>query len=171
LTALAEEGSFDLVLLHDVLEHVVDCDAVLAAARDALAAGGKVFVSFPPYRSAFGGHQFLAEGRARFAPFVHYLPAPLFLRLVRPVDNEYMAGSDAIADVVAVRRTRLTLAKAERAFARAGLRIASSEFWVLRPEYGVRYGMATLRAGLLARVPLAREVFVNGAFYLLEVVD
>ena len=168
LTALCSNGdTFDLILLHDVLEHVVDCDGVLAAARRRLADGGRIFVSFPPYWSAYGGHQHLASTWARATPFVHYLPERTFLRLARPADNEYMTGEDSLGDMLSVRRTKLSLRKAERAFAAAGLTQVDAELFLLRPEYSVRYGVPTTRAGVLGRVPGVRELAVNGAFYLL----
>jgi SAM-dependent methyltransferase len=160
-------GSFDLVVLHDVLEHVPASAAILAATAGSLVPGGHVFVSFPPYYSMVGGHQHLARGRARAIPWIHYLPERVFFRVARPGDNEYMSETDSIGDMLSVRRTRLTLRKAERAFAAAGLRVVEATFYVSRPEYTVRYGWPTIRAGVVGRLPIAREVFVNGAFYLL----
>ena len=113
--------TFDLVLMHDVLEHIPESDAALGAVFEALAPGGHCFVSFPPYYSAFGGHQQLAAGWARAAPFLHLLPGRAFFRLARPAANEYMTAEGALDDMVSVRRTRLTLRGAERAVARSGL--------------------------------------------------
>jgi SAM-dependent methyltransferase len=171
LTELETAGPFDLVLLHDVLEHVVRPDAVLEAARRSLVDGGHVFVSFPPYWSAFGGHQHLAAGWARAVPYVHYLPARVFYRVARPGDNEYMREADSLEDLESVRATKLSLRRAEAAFSRAGLKIESSERFLLRPEYTVRYGLRTAGAGALGRTPLLRELIVNGAFYLLRTAD
>ena len=169
LTALdGNRYAFDLILLHDVLEHVVDYGAVLRAAARCLAPGGCVFVSFPPYYSMVGGHQHLAASWARLAPYVHFLPERVFLRVAAPADNEYMSRSDSLDDMLSVRRTRLSLRKAERAFAEAALVVEAAELFVLRPEYTLRYGWPTLRAGVLGRVPGVRELVVNGAFYLLR---
>lgn len=170
LTALEPEiGPFDLIVLHDVLEHVIEVDAVLRASAERLAPGGRLLVVFPPYVSAFGGHQQLAEGWARAAPFLHLLPAPLFFRLARPAaGNEYMTVEDALGDMRAVRRTRLTLTKAERAFARAGLTTVERDLFLVRPEHSLRYGIRTRTAGPLGRLPGVRELAVSGAYYLLE---
>ena len=75
----SEIPKFDLVLLHDVLEHVPEYGRALDAIRSSLRAGGYAFISFPPYYSAFGGHQQYARGLARFTPFVHLLPARALL--------------------------------------------------------------------------------------------
>lgn len=159
---------FDLVLLHDVLEHIPDYDRALAAIRDSLAEDGRVFVSFPPYYSGFGGHQQYARGLARMTPFVHLLPARVFFRLAAPGQQEYMTADGALEDLVSVRRTRLTLGSAEAAFANAGLAVEYRELFLVRPEYTIRYGLKTRGASALGRVRGIRELVVNGAFYLLH---
>jgi SAM-dependent methyltransferase len=159
---------FDLVLLHDVLEHIPDYRGALTAIRGVLRPGGHVFISFPPYYSGFGGHQQLARGRARMVPFVHLLPAGLFFRLAEPGENEYMSRDGSFEDLVSVRRTRLSLGRAERAFADLGFRVVARELFLVRPEYRIRYGLRERGAGPLDRVPVLRELAVNGGFYLLQ---
>lgn len=168
MAAAAGAYGFDLVLLHDVLEHIPDYDQALGAVRRSLGKDGHVFVSFPPYYSAFGGHQQLARGRARKTPFAHYLPAKLLFRVARPGEQEYMTAEGVYQDMVSVRRTRLTLSAAESAFARAGFAVAERERFFVRPEYTVRYWLTSRTAGLLGRLPAVRELVVNGAFYLLR---
>ena len=165
-TARGEE-TFGLVLLHDVLEHVGDVEAVVRASAARLAPGGRLFVSFPPYRSPFGGHQQYAAGAARALPYVHHLPKRLFLRVARPAATEYMTAADALEDLRSVRRTRLTLARAEAAFAGAGLRAEHCELFLVRPEHSLRYGVPTVGAGPLGAIPVLRELIVSGAYYLL----
>lgn len=164
----AHTPKFDLVLLHDVLEHIPDYHRALVAIRASLREGGYVFVSFPPYYSAFGGHQQYARGVARFTPFVHLLPERLFYRLAEPGEQEYMTPEGAHEDLVSVRRTRLTLSAAERVFARARLAVVARELFLVRPEYTVRYGLKARGASVLGRLPLVREIGINGAFYLLR---
>jgi SAM-dependent methyltransferase len=170
LTKLADPPRFDLILLHDVLEHVHEPAAVLAAVRRALKPGGHAFVSFPPYWSAFGGHQHLAAGWARVTPYVHYLPRKVFFRVARPADNEYMTQSDSLEDLISVRRTRLSLQGAESAFGATGFVVVAREGFFLRPEYRVRYGLPEMGAGPLIAVPGVREVLLNGVFYLVAAV-
>jgi SAM-dependent methyltransferase len=159
---------FDLVLLHDVLEHIPDHRRALASVRSLLRDRGHVFVSFPPYFSAFGGHQQLARGRARFVPFLHLLPAGLFFRFAVPGDNEYMTSEGSLEDMRSVRRAKLSLAAAERAFSATGLELVDRELYLVRPEYELRYGLSPRSAGVLGSIPGLRELSVAGAFYLLR---
>lgn len=168
VTLGARVYQFDLILLHDVLEHMPDLERSIHAVGEQLRLAGRVFVSFPPYYSAFGGHQQLARGRARYVPFIQFLPRRLFLHLAQPGEQEYMSAQGSLADMLSVRRARLTLGKAERAFSRAGFEIVDSEFFLVRPEYTVRYGLKARASGILGKLPGVRELVVNGAFYLLR---
>ena len=159
---------FDLILLHDVLEHVPDYRRALETVVNSLDRNGHVFISFPPYYAAFGGHQQLAHGPARLVPFLHYLPSKLFFGLTRTAATEYMSAEQALDDMASVRRTKLTLRRAERAFSEASLEVVDHECFVVRPEYTVRYGWQTRAAGLAGRMAGLREAVVNGAFYLLR---
>lgn len=53
-----EAGHFDVVLLLDVIEHVANPAAVLCECARVLRRGGRLLVSFPPYRSPWGQHLF-----------------------------------------------------------------------------------------------------------------
>jgi len=53
-----DAGRFDVVLLLDVIEHLPDPAAVLAECARVLRTGGRLLVTFPPYRSPWGAHLF-----------------------------------------------------------------------------------------------------------------
>jgi SAM-dependent methyltransferase len=163
----AERYKFDLILLRDVIEHTRNPVAILKKAQTCLTHGGCIFVSFPPYYSPFGGHQHETSNGIRFVPFIHYLPDVLFYSLSRFRDTPYMSAAGTLADIKAVRQTRLTLAKAERAFDRAGLRIEGQEFFLFRPEFQIRYALSSWHIPLVHRVPIVREFVTCGAYYLL----
>lgn len=55
------EGPFDLVTITDVLEHLEDPRACLAAARERLAPGGVIVVSTPNRRSLHGARRWLSK--------------------------------------------------------------------------------------------------------------
>lgn len=52
------EGGFDVVVSKDSFEHIMELDAVLAAMRDRVAPGGRIYIGFGPlYRGPFGDHR------------------------------------------------------------------------------------------------------------------
>ena len=168
--ALGETGEpFDLVLLCEVLEHIPRFGDVLSSVQRLLAPGGYVFVSFPPYRSPYGGHRAssLPTSFASFRTSTTF-PERAVLPLMHVEDNAYMSRAQALEDLTSVRRTRLTIGRFEQVISRTALRRVARSFYLLRPEYRVRYGTPVIELRGLGRVPGVRELLVMGAYYLLQ---
>ena len=87
------DDSFDIVLLHEVLEHVTDDLATLREARRVLAPGGRVVIFCPNRLYPFETHGLFLGKRYVFGnmPLVNYLPDALRNRLV-PHARAYTAG-------------------------------------------------------------------------------
>ncbi|MER3450375.1 MAG: class I SAM-dependent methyltransferase [Chloroflexota bacterium] len=85
--------TFDLVLLHEVLEHVDDDRQVLAEAWRVLRPGGRLVIFAPNRLWPFETHGIFWRGKYRFGnyPFVNYLPDPLRNRLA-PHVRAYTRG-------------------------------------------------------------------------------
>lgn len=89
LQAVAESlpfrtGSFDMVFLHEVLEHVRDDAQALGEACRVLHQGGRLVVYVPNRLYPMETHGFYLGRRYifRLAPFINYLPDPIRRRLV-----------------------------------------------------------------------------------------
>lgn len=143
--AASLEGRFDLVVMRDAIEHIPDKGRLLRHVRRALREDGRLFVTFPPYYSAFGGHQQveLPDSPLRYVPFMHAHPR---LRHIA--------------------RTRMTVGGFERLARLSGFAIAARRLYVLRPSFELRYGIPTVGFGA-PWLPLVREVVCTGAYYLL----
>ncbi len=78
------DGVFDVVLLHEVLEHVTDDRATLQEARRVLAPGGRAVIFCPNRLYPFETHGIFLGKRYVFGnmPLVNYLPDPVRERLV-----------------------------------------------------------------------------------------
>ncbi len=78
------DATFDVVLMHEVLEHVTDDQATLRETRRVLAAGGRVVIFCPNRLYPFETHGIFLGKRYIFGnmPLVNYLPDALRNRLV-----------------------------------------------------------------------------------------
>ena len=78
------DGTFDVILLHEVLEHVKDEEATLRETKRVLAPGGKVIIFCPNRLYPFETHGIFLGRHYIFGniPFVNYLPNVVRDRLV-----------------------------------------------------------------------------------------
>lgn len=161
-------GTFDLILMRDVLEHIVDVEAALAKAARLLRPGGRLFASFAPFYSPFGGHQHNGSGLPSRLPWLHLLPEAAFRALLRLPGNGYKGRAGLAADMDTVLRTRLTLARFRRAAAGAGLRTRYHAQYLSRPDYRLKFG---LPAVAFPAFPGLEELVCTGAEALLSAKD
>lgn len=153
---------FDLVLLRDVIEHLVDTEKALSNIKKIIKPGGFLYVNFPPYYSPFGGHQHTLNNFWGKLPYIHFFPDPIFDKLIasgRPND---------IAEVKRLRNIRLTPKKFTVAASKAGFSVQNKDFYLLRPVYKMKFGLPSLKLTSLSFLPLVKNIFSLEASYLLK---
>lgn len=130
------QGSFDLIVLKDVIEHVEDRPGLFAVMSGLLRPGGRIFLAFPPWRMPFGGHQQICRSWVLSrVPYFHLLPSPVYRRLLG-LFGEQPARIQSLMDT---KRTGLHSADFERLVQQAGFMVASQRYYLLNPMYGYRF--------------------------------
>ncbi|MFQ5857742.1 MAG: class I SAM-dependent methyltransferase [Anaerolineae bacterium] len=88
------DASFDVVLFHEVLEHVTDDRRAVHEAWRVLVLGGRVVIFVPNRLYPFETHGFYWNGEYHFGniPLINYLPEPLRKRLAPHVRAYTRAG-------------------------------------------------------------------------------
>ncbi len=148
-------GDYDLVVMRDVMEHIVERAAAMRNVRALLRQGGFFYVSFPPKYSAFAGHQQVGRSFLRFLPFVHLLPAFL-VRMLGRIGKEHR---HQIESIIGHGRYGLTVAALERLCRAQGFRPVVRELFLVRPIHRLRFGLRPLRA---PDFPVVREWLATG---------
>ena len=172
-----EDGSFDLVLSHAVIEHVSDAPLYLRECARVLKPGGRAYLSTSPYLSFAGAHLprlklqlplHLMLGRraafaiftwlARHAPWTLKEPAHenSFIQLARKGQSK----EDDLLEKVTVTRLRR--------------QIADAGFTVLREELHVTGTIRRLPkfvGDAVRKEPLTRDVFISNMEYVLAHAD
>ena len=153
---------FDLVTLHDVFEHLDHKRAMVAKLKKYLTPGGKLLIRFPPYYSAYGGHQ--QHLRVWFArlPFVHLVPFSAS-RILPRLKGE---APHVVAEVQKLARLKMGMKKFEQIAAQGGMRVERRQAYIISPNH-IRFRLKPVPAGPLARLPLVREFACTGVIYLL----
>lgn len=160
-----EGGVYDLILMRDVLEHIVNVERALAKAAALLNPGGIIYATFAPFYGPFGGHQHNGAGLFSRLPWVQFLPEGVLRRLLRFPGNSYKSATELAADMDSVLRTRLTLARFRRGASKAGLGIRYHAQYLVRPDYRLKFGLPALR---FPGIPAAEELLCTGAEAMLS---
>jgi SAM-dependent methyltransferase len=155
-------GAFDVVLLRDVIEHLDDPTAALINIAKLLKPGGVVLLTFPPYTSAFGGHQQLLGTFLGSLPWVHMLPKSWFKGIVRRGDEQNAE------EVLRLHRIRLSADAVIESSRKAHLAVIDQRYFFLRPVFRWKYQkpIPTIEMTGLKGVSLARKLAMEVAILL-----
>lgn len=161
------DAVFDLVLVHDVIEHIEPDrkDLFFERMRPLLAPGGTVFFGFPAWFMPFGGHQQVCRSPFCRLPFVHLLPGALYPAWLR------LFGEDpaAVAELRSIKRSRMTVERFERLARAHGFGVADRTLWLVSPHYKAKFNLAPRRLWKpLTHVRGLRNFLSTSCFYVLE---
>ncbi len=150
---------FDLIILRDVIEHLTDTFEAISALKEILAEDGKIFLTFPPYYSAFGGHQQIIA----LIPFIHWLPSFLFYGILK------MFGGDKekLSKLRHIRKVRMSISRILKTIKILDFQILNKTGYIMRPSFKVRYGLPIIKSNFIGSIPLIRELKISGFFLLI----
>jgi SAM-dependent methyltransferase len=154
---------FDIIVLHDVFEHLERKDEVLQKVSGYMKPGGRLLITFPPYYSAYGAHQQLLRAPFLKIPFFHLIPFALSFLLPRVKGEEPYF----VQEVQKLGRLKMGMRKFERIVARGGLDVVGKQAYIIGPNH-IRFGLKPIPAGPIANVPVIGEIVCTGVVYLLS---
>jgi SAM-dependent methyltransferase len=159
-------GKYDLVILRDVIEHLEDPELALKQILLLLKKGGKLYITFPPYFSPYGGHQQIVRGNIfSKLPFIHFLPKVIFKFLVS-------SGLDyGIEEVMRLKDYRLTPKKFKRIAKKLNYTISTQDYFLLRPVFKPRFNLPALKISFLKAVPGLIDILSLEASFVLSKMD
>ena len=157
------DRGFGLVLLRDVAEHVRDLHAVMTRLRTILDEEARLYVTFPPWRGPYAGHQHNAQSIVRFMPYLHALAPNVFLGLLRRWESDRTAW---LQDEEQICTNRLTRHKFESTAMSTGWEVQYLRTYLLRPAF-MRMGLPTISNGFLGRIPFLGESLSTACEYVL----
>ncbi|UTW60858.1 class I SAM-dependent methyltransferase [bacterium SCSIO 12741] len=165
-TDFAEElGTFDLIVLKDVIEHIHDQDKLMKKLKDILKPDGKVFFGFPPWQMPFGGHQQVAKNKwAARLPYYHLLPYGLY----RSVLKAFGESEKTIEGLIEVKDTRISLGQFEHLCKSNQYKILVKTLFLFNPIYKFKFGLKPRKQfPLVGSIPYLRNFYTTCGYYLI----
>ena len=159
------EHNFDIVICHDVIEHIADKKLFLPKLIHYLKRNGIIFMAFPAWQMPFGGHQQICKsGLLSHLPFIHLLPAKLYRSLLRAFGE----SNDCIDELLSIKQTRVTIELFEDLLMSTDLCVEDRQFWFINPHYKVKFGLRPRKLHpVISAIPYLRNFFCTSCFYIL----
>lgn len=160
------EHRFDLIICHDVLEHIGDKRLFLSNLRKYTAPEGIIFMSFPAWQMPFGGHQQICRNKyLSHLPFFHLLPDSLY-RSILNIAHEPPA---TIQELLSIKSTRCPIELFECLAKEEKLHILNRRLYLINPHYEVKFGMRPrLLWPIIGDITGIRNFFTSSCFYILK---
>lgn len=151
---------FDVVLLRDVIEHLDDPAIALQNIKRIIKPDGVVLITFPPYSSAYGGHQQLLGTKLGAIPFVHLLPNVIFTKII--------AGGEVTnqEELHRLHKIRCSAKKVLSAAKKAGYSVVDQRYFGLRPVFRWKYQrpIPIMEVTAIKDLPFVKEIAMECAF-------
>lgn len=160
------ESSFDIVICHDVLEHISNKEQFLIGLKKFLSKDGIIFMSFPAWQMPFGGHQQICRSwLASRLPFIHLLPTSLYIDLLRLCSEK----QETIKELLNIKHTQCSI-EAFRRIALQEYKIVNQQFYFINPHYEIKFGLKPRKlSSIISAIPYIRNFFTTSCFYILKV--
>ncbi len=156
-------GTFDLILLKDVIEHVPEQEKFVPHLKTFLKPGGQIFFGFPPWMMPFGGHQQIAKTKwASKLPWYHLLPRPLY----RAALKAFGESEGTIRELLEIKDTQITIERFERIMKASGLQVKAKQHYLINPIYRYKFGLRPrTQSPVISAVPYVRDFLTTCVYY------
>lgn len=156
---------YDLIIVHDVIEHIPDKQELMRFMKGLLSDNGVIFMAFPAWQMPFGGHQQICNSKMlSHLPFFHLLPKDMYNSLLKAFGEP----QDCIDELLSIKECRLTIERFENVLA-SGYHIFYKKLYFINPHYEIKFGLRPrVLTPFIARIPYIRGFFSTSCVYILK---
>ncbi|MBR5716098.1 MAG: methyltransferase domain-containing protein [Bacteroidales bacterium] len=159
-------AGFDVVVCHDVIEHIADKESFLRKMKRLVGQDGIVFMSFPAWQMPFGGHH--QNCRSRFVshcPYIHLLPRGLYRWVLQRAGE----SESTVNELLEIKETRTPIELFERVSRKVEFKILDRCLYFINPHYETKFGLKPRRLwSFIAHIPWVRNFFTTSCFYIIH---
>lgn len=160
-----EANKFDLVLIHDVIEHIDDKETFISKVKEYTKKDGIIFWGFPAWQMPFGGHQQICAGKISKLPFIHLLPMSLYRKLLQTMGE----SEDCISELQSIKKCALTIENFENLIEQNGYNLLHRKLWFINPHYKQKFNLTPIELpGLFSNIKYFRNFFSTACFYVTQ---
>lgn len=160
------EHNFDLIICHDVIEHIGDKEGFISKLQKYSKPGGIVFISFPAWQMPFGGHQQICKSSIiSHLPFIHLLPAFMYKAILK------MSGESTacIEELLSIKETKCPIECFEKLVRKERITMVDRQLFFINPHYEIKFRLKPRKLHVaIGSIPYLRNFFTTSCFYILK---
>lgn len=161
-----ETFSFDLIIMRDTIEHIHNQDAFLEHLKKLVKPTGKIFISFPPWRMPFGGHQQMCESSfLSKLPYFHILPNFLYVGALKLFGEH----ESKIKMLLEIKDTKISLSRFNKIVKKRNFKIDSEVLYMINPNYEAKFNLTPKKLPIILNIPFIRDFFITTYYCILSV--
>ncbi|MCL2434878.1 MAG: class I SAM-dependent methyltransferase [Lentimicrobiaceae bacterium] len=156
------KGTFDVIFLRDVLEHIPKQEQFMQHLKQFLSPDGVVFFAFPPWRMPFGGHQQICRNKfLSKLPYFHILPKIIYEKILK-------IGGENPNGLLEIKETGISLNRFEKIIHKENYEVIKKTYWFINPNYKVKFGLKPRKLPKIFQIPFLQDFYITTAYYLLK---
>lgn len=157
---------FDIILCHDVFEHIDKKAELLDFFSTHLTLNGIVFLAFPAWQMPFGGHQQICKNKIISSiPFIHLLPNSIYLSLLK----SFKETKACIKELMEIKYTHVSIESFFSLIKYSRLSIEDDVFWFINPHYEEKFGLTPRRLwNIFANFKFVRNFLTTSYWCILK---
>ena len=163
----SEEDMFDIVLVHDVLEHIEAPYKIqfLLHMKHFMRHDAIAFFAFPAWQMPFGGHQQICMHTMSKIPFIHLLPTRTYSFLLSKTGET----ASTAEELMSIKRSRMPIEKFEDIVKKAGMTVMHRTLWAINPHYHQKFGLQPLPVVWpFTTIRYLRNLYTTSAWFILK---
>lgn len=161
------EYHFDLIICHDVIEHIENKNVFLKNMKRYLKPQGIIFISFPAWQMPFGGHQQICKGKlVSHLPFFHLLPNSIYKTILKWGREK----EGCMKELLEIKKTKTSIELFERIVKQEEIQIIDRTLFFINPHYEIKFGLKPKKLSpIFGSLPYVRNYFTTSCFYMLRI--
>lgn len=160
------EKLFDIIICHDVFEHINRKQDLLHFFENHLSTNGIVFLAFPAWQMPFGGHQQICKNKIISSiPFIHLLPNTIYAFILKL----FKENNACINELLNIKSTQITIESFLSFNKPTKLHITDTLFWFINPHYEEKFGFRPRKLWpFLSKIKYIRNYFTSSFWCILK---
>jgi len=159
-------GTFDIVFLRDVIEHIPEQEQFMKHLKKFISPNGVSFFSFPPWRMPFGGHQQICRKKwFSCTPYIHILPKPLYRFMLKVFGSD----NNEIEGLLNIAKTGISISRFEKIIQKENYIKIQKNHWLINPNYQIKFGLKPRKVLKVFQIPYIQDFYTTAVYYLVKV--